>query len=271
MEIEHISVSRAKLFNECPVKYKFQYHLRIPSPYPEPFYFAYGKIVHKIAETFVEERGVRSLNEIKADVLDGRIEIEPGKTAPKLPPDYAARLPEHIRSIQKLTERIGTDGILEHKFKYDLDPPNGKYVTGFIDRLIHLNGSVWILDYKTTKKGPFRETPETIKYDPQLRLYARVAQKDTGVSADKIKCALYYVEGGDLLPVVYSQESLDSIEPYMLGVYNQILDADADRVRGKTGPHCKRCDYREICPFYQSSGGRADVWDGDMSGLVGGD
>jgi ATP-dependent helicase/DNAse subunit B len=50
MNIEHISVSRYQVFVECKQKYKYRYHLAIKPDKPEPFYFTYGKIVHKIAE-----------------------------------------------------------------------------------------------------------------------------------------------------------------------------------------------------------------------------
>jgi putative RecB family exonuclease len=268
MRIEHISVSRASLFKECPYKYKLKYHDKVPYPGPEPFYFVYGKVVHKIAETYVEERGQRSLAEITSDVLNGRIEIEPGKKAPPLPADYARRLPGHIRSIQKLTDRIGTNGILEHNFKYDLDPPHGRLVTGFIDRIIVHNDKIWILDYKTTKKGPFRSTIETIKKDPQLRLYARVVQKEHGVPASHIKCALYYVEGGDLIPAVFSDEDLVDVEAYLLDIYKTIETTEPEEARGRTGQHCTRCEYKDMCPYFGSS--RSDVWDGDLTNIIAG-
>ena len=238
--------------------------MRVPSPGPEPFYFSYGKIIHKIAETYVAERAARSLGEVSADVLRGKIEIEPGKVAPSIPLDYKKRMPGHMRSIQKLTDMVGTDGVLEYKFHYDLDPPNEKFVTGFIDRLIVKGDNVFIIDYKTTKKGTWRETKESILYDPQLRCYARVVQKERGIPAKNIKCALYYLEGGDLLAASYTDDSLLRIEKELLNVYNRIESHDPDHVWGKTGQHCARCDYRVMCPFYSCADSKVDTWDGTM-------
>jgi CRISPR/Cas system-associated exonuclease Cas4 (RecB family) len=267
MNIEHISVSRGKTYKECKYLYKLKYHEKIPIPGEEKFHFTYGKIIHKIAEMYVEEKAGRSLGEISTDVLRGKVEYEEGKKAPALPDDYKKRMPGHLKSLQKITESTGTGGELEYKFRYDLDPPNEKFVTGFIDRLIIKEDPTtgekhcWIIDYKTTKKGKWRETRESIVHDPQLRCYARVVNREFGVPAANIKCALYYLEGGDLLAAKYSQESLINIEKELLALYNEIAAADPERVWGNVGEHCNRCDYKDICPFVR----KVDSWDGDMS------
>lgn len=271
MEIAHISVSRKKTYCECAQKYKFQYHLKVPRPGPEPFYFVYGKIIHKIAETFVELRGTKTLGEVTQDVTRGKIPFDGDKIAPPIPADYKRRMPGHLNSIQKITDRIGFDGEIERKFRYDLEPPNEKFATGFIDRLIIKQGpngkQAFILDYKTTKKGPYRETRESIITEIQMRTYAKVVNKEEGISAENIKCALCYLEGGDLIAGQYTQESLDRAEQELLNVYNSIVRADPDQVRGTTGLHCQRCDYKDMCPFFQAKTGKAAVWDGNMESM----
>lgn len=266
MNIEHISVSRSKSYKQCRYYYKLKYHQKIPNPGEEQFYFTYGKIIHKIAEVYVEEKGKRSLGEVSTDVLRGKIELEPGKIAPALPADYKRRMPEHLRSIQDLTNRIGLDGELEYKFRYDLDPPNNKFVTGFIDRLVIRGDKAFIVDYKTTKRGPYRETKQSIVHDPQLRCYSRVVWKEFGIKPANIHCALCYLEGGDLIAAKYSEESLLRIEKEMLSVYNAILEDDPETVRGSTGQHCTRCEYKNMCPFFQSKGA-SNAWDGSIESI----
>jgi len=263
MNIEHISVSRSKTYEQCAYLYKLKYHDKIPNPGEEQFYFTYGKIVHKIAEQHVSEKGERTIHEISGDVLSGRIEIEEGKKAPSLPLDYKKRMPIHIRAIEKLNSEIGCIGITEHKFKYDLEPPKCKLVTGFIDRIIIKGEKAWIIDYKTTKKGPFRENRQTIKHDPQLRIYSRVVEKEFGIKPDNIKAALYYLEDGLMLSSSYSKESLDKVESELLEVYDSIYSHDPSRAMGSTGNHCKRCDYRDMCPFFKNKS-KLTNWDGDL-------
>jgi CRISPR/Cas system-associated exonuclease Cas4 (RecB family) len=155
---------------------------------------------------------------------------------------------------------------LERKFRFDLDPPNEKFATGFIDRLFIKGDKAFIIDYKTTKRGPFRETTETVKRDLQLRCYSRVVQKEFGIEAGNIFAALYYLEGGDFIGAKYTEQSLINVEAELLNAYNQIAESNPDRVVGKIGPHCKRCEYNVICPFYRSSTPSVN-WNGDMSTL----
>jgi ATP-dependent helicase/DNAse subunit B len=253
MEINHISVSRVGVYQTCPQQYKYKYHLKLESPEPEPFYFVYGKIVHKIAEEYVREKGARTIQEITDAVLGGEILIETYQgddlKAPPLPPTEQKRLPGHLRAIYQFTQNTGFEGELEFPFEYDLDPPNEKMVVGYIDRLIEKNGEYFIIDYKTTKRGRWRKTKTTIKKDLQLRCYSRVVQKTFDVPADKIQAALLYVEGGDLIGAKFSQKSLEQAEEELLTAFNEIENRSPDKVWGKIGRHCDRCDYRSICPF----------------------
>ena len=273
MKINHISVSRKRCFDECAQCYKYRYHLKVPRPGEEPFYFTYGNIVHTVAEHYVKRNGEDSLGDIATEVFRGKLPI--GQTpdgkdqlAPStLPPEYQKKLPKHLRAIQKLTDSIGTDGITEHEFYYDLDPPNGRHIKGFIDRLIIKEDKAWIIDYKTTKKGRWRHNKTTITTDVQLSVYARVVQKEFNIKPENIQTALYYVEGGDLIGATFTDETLQKVEQELLNTYKRIEDADPDKVWGTVGWHCKRCDYQEMCPFYKPITQKAASWDGDMSKL----
>jgi CRISPR/Cas system-associated exonuclease Cas4 (RecB family) len=120
----------------------------------------------------------------------------------------------------------------------------------FVDRLIEKNGKYWIIDYKTTKRGKWRKNATTIKDDLQLRAYARVVQETFNVDAKDISAALYYLEGANLMAARFSNESLLAAQKDLLKAYNQIVAMSPDDAWGRTGEHCRRCDYRKICPFY---------------------
>lgn len=252
MKINHISISREGTWKECKKKYHFRYHLEIIPP-EEPIYFLYGKIVHKIIEHYSRNSG--DINEITQSVLNGDIllEEESGKkVTSNLPYDYRKKLPVHLTNFMKLSKVIGLEGEIEWKFDHDLDPPNNRILTGVIDRLIRKQDSCLIIDYKTTKPGPFRKTKSTIGGDLQLQCYARIAQKTFGYKADQITCALYFLDGPEFLPTKFSQETIDGVEKRMLEVYKDIQIADPDTVKGTVGNHCYRCDYKKICPFVKS-------------------
>lgn len=247
---EHMSVSRKQCWQECQAKYKFRYHLKLKVDEPVQPYFVYGKLVHKIAEVYVQEQGKKPIDEIATDCLYGRIEVEKGEAPPVLDKSYKKKLPEHIRHIKEFTDRIGYDGHLEWAFKYDLNAPHNHNLVGFIDRLIIRGDKFFIIDYKTTKKGFWRKNENTIRKDLQLRCYARVVQREFGAKAENIKAALYYLEGGNLIATKFNEESLITAEQELHDAYKEIISTNPDDVYGRVNDQCKRCDYRKVCPFY---------------------
>lgn len=254
MLIEHISVSRKGCIDQCEAQYKYRYHDKKPRDkgIDEPFYFVYGNIIHTIAEEYVKQKGKASLNKIAEAVIHGKIEFRPGEKAPKLPADYKKRFPEHLRSLEYLNSKVGSDGITEYEFRYDLDPPNERFTKGFIDRIIQKGNKFFILDYKTTKKGRFRKNKSTIVQDLQLRMYANVVKRDFGAKAENITAALFYLEGGDLFAAKFTDKSLQDAEKTLLEAYKRIENIDPLKIVPNVGKHCERCDYRFSCPFVKS-------------------
>lgn len=252
-----MSVSRDQVWKLCDQQYKYKYHLKTDSLEPEPFYFIYGKIFHRIAEDYVLARGEKTLPEIAKAVLAGEIAIEEQNGqpifAPPLLPDYRARLSEHLGSLRRLTEKLGFDGYTEYDFEYDLDPPNKRNLVGFIDRLFQKGDNWYIIDYKTTKRGPYRKNEKTVLTDLQLRCYAKVVQRDFNVPAENIKTALYYVEGANLIGAQFTQASLDAAEQELRKSYLEIEAKHENEVFGNVGEHCQRCNWRKICPFYRAT------------------
>jgi|SaaInlV_165m_DNA_1040744.scaffolds.fasta_scaffold34204_2 CRISPR/Cas system-associated exonuclease Cas4 (RecB family) len=277
MIINHISVSRKKCYDTCAQQYKFRYHLKVPRPGEEPFYFTYGSVVHRIAEVYVQRNGEDNIGDIASDLLRGKIvyEVHDGKEImcpiSEMPEDYAKKFPKHLKAIKNLTDKIGTDGVTEHPFYYDLDAPNEKFAKGFLDRLIikgeGADRKAFIIDYKTTKKGKWRVNKDTVKTDLQLRMYSRVVQREFDIKAENIKAALFYLEGENLIACQYSEQSLEDVEKDLHDSHIMIGEADADQVWGKVGWHCKFCDYRNMCPFYTPTSKAQDAFDGDMSKL----
>jgi CRISPR/Cas system-associated exonuclease Cas4 (RecB family) len=217
---------------------------------PQAPYFTYGKTVHKVAEEYVRAAGLKTIAEVAKEVLAGDILLEANTPAPPLEGDYIKKFPEHLRHIENLTKKIGFDGHLEYQFKYDLDPPNNRMATGFIDRLIIRGDKYYILDYKTTKKGFWQKNSNTIKKDLQLRVYGKVVQREFGAKAENIKAALLYLEGNSLVSVQFNDEMLETAEQDMLDAYKQIEEMPHEDAYGRVGDQCRRCDYKDICPFY---------------------
>lgn len=250
MKIEHISISRETLYSECPAKYKFKYHLGIIPDGPTPFYFTFGKLVHRIIEEHTKSRGEKSISRIKSEILSGQIEFEKGSKAPPLDNDSHTRLALHLRNYTRLADKIGYDGEVEWFFSHDLEPPNKKNVVGVIDRLIIKDGKAFIIDYKTTKPSRWRKDHTNITKDLQLACYCYIVNKTFGIEPKNIKSSLYYLEDAKLVPVTFSEKTLSSIPAKLLEVYDTIKSSDPDKIKGNVGDHCRRCEYRKMCPFW---------------------
>ena len=251
MKIDHISISREGVWKTCKQQYKYKYHEQVPSGQPTPFYFTFGKIVHRAIEEYTKARGLRDIKEITDGIMNGTIHLEPGHAAPPLTPEYQQKLNKHISHFLGLSKKIGLEGEVEWPFYFDLDPPNKRTIKGFIDRIITNQHGMFLIDYKTTKPSPWRKDHRTITKDLQLQCYCWVAWQHFKVDPTKIKAALYYLEDDKLVPVTFCEQTLLTVPQRLLDVYLQIERANPDQVHGTVGDHCRRCDWRAQCPFYR--------------------
>jgi len=254
MKISHLSVSRKQCWDLCEQQYKYRYHLNVVSNKPQQIYFTYGQIIHKGAELYVESKGSNTLEHYIKNIIEGNIAIQrdsDNKSKISLPIAYQRKIGDHVRAIKNITEYSGFDGDLEFEFKLDLDPPNNITAYGFIDRLIKKNDKIFIIDYKTTKKGPYRKNKFTIKSDLQMQTYALVVKELFNIKAENIVLALFYLDGCELISVSFSEETLQNCKKTLIETYKKIINKDPDEVHGNVGEHCRRCDYNDICPFFK--------------------
>lgn len=249
MNIEHISVSRAGSYENCNEYYKYKYHLKIPNPGPEFEHFIYGKFIHKIIEEYTKNRGKKEVKEIIKEIQEEGLE---GKKL-NLSSMYKKRIQPDVLNFLKLSKKIGYEGEVEKNFSIDLDEPNKKLVVGFIDRLINLGDRIVIIDYKTTKQGPWRKTPETVIDDLQLQCYCWVAMREFNLPAEKISAGLYYLLDGQMVAAKFSTKTLEELPKKLLKIYNEISESDPSNTIGNVSSNCNRCEYRDMCPFFATA------------------
>jgi CRISPR/Cas system-associated exonuclease Cas4 (RecB family) len=252
MDINHLSVSRGQCFEECQQKYKYRYHLRVIPDKPEQIHFTYGKLLHKAAELYVQNEGKTDIVELGKDLLYGKISFSESFKLRNLNDSYRSKFWEHIKIVKAFTNKVGFEGEIEHEITYDVDPPNNKILTGFIDRLFFKDGKAFILDYKTNKKSSFRKDRSSIKTDLQLSTYALYVSEKYNIDPENITAALIYVDGGNIVSTNFTKEGLENTKKYLKDLYYKIENSDETKVAGKVGRHCGFCDYNNICPFYKA-------------------
>jgi ATP-dependent exoDNAse (exonuclease V) beta subunit len=253
MNINHISVSRLQLYQQCEQRYKYRYHLKLIPEGEVPFHLTYGKIIHKVAEIYTKNQGKQPIQEIVNQIISGQILLEANHSVPVLNEEYKLKLPEHLRHLNGFIDRTGYDGYLEYEFNIDLEPPYGIMLKGFIDRLIIKKDNYFILDYKTTKNSKWRKNSNNIHDDFQLNCYAMVIQKIFGAKAENIHAALYYVDGNELASTRFKKDSLINVEKTLIQSFKQIKNKNPDQTIGTIDYWCNYCEYQKICPFFRNN------------------
>ena len=254
MIINHLSVSRSQCFELCQTQYKYKYHLKVIPDKPEQIYFVYGKLIHKAAEIYVKQKAQEPIFEIGKKLLSREIEFEDSSKLDTLTTEYKNKFWNHLKVVEKFTERVGFDGDIEYKIEYDLYPPDKKILLGFIDRLIIKNDRAIIIDYKTSKDNAWRKNSQTIKADLQLNAYAMVVNEQFGIAPENIQAALIYLEGGKTVSTNFKINNLIAVKDKLKNLFLQIEQIDEKKATANVGFHCRRCDFSNICPYNRSNG-----------------
>ncbi|MEK7162052.1 MAG: PD-(D/E)XK nuclease family protein, partial [Patescibacteria group bacterium] len=188
---DKFSFSAIKAFQNCPLQYKYQYYLKIPSP--GSAYFSFGQSIHKAFELYLKEYRSR-LNQIQQDLFAKKnAAVELGSYA-MLAELYEKNLVDewYKNKKQKADYRKKGLELLKNFYGYSMNnPPKPKYLeqsfylplgdykfTGKIDRADELpGGGIAILDYKTGEKIPSKNAKGDLD---QLYIYQWAAKEYLG-------------------------------------------------------------------------------------------
>ncbi len=256
----HFSFSQLAAFQKCPLQYKFNYILRIPTKGKPNFSF--GKTMHNTLHRFVnlnaqifqsdqknlfeefdEERGKVKLsfkdllNIYNEEWIDAWFDDEKHKE-------------EYRKKGKKVLKKFYNDFIgkdfcvmfmqnepaLERNFNINL---RGNKFIGAIDRIDEIEGGAEIIDYKTGTAKKSLGTDERF----QLEIYNLVAVKSFDIRPKKL--TFYYLEEGLHTSFEPKGKSLEKTEEKMLSIIERIKRS---KFRPTAGWHCKFCDYKDICP-----------------------
>ncbi len=181
------SYSALRAFETCPLQYKYQYYLKMPSPGSAALSF--GQTIHRVLERYLKEfRGAGA--GAQADLFAA------APAAPVLPPkERLAELYDECwidewykTKIQKAEYRARGQSVLEHFYRRsEARTPTPKYLeqpfklplgpyqfTGRIDRMDETHGGLYIFDYKTGEKVPEKSDKPDLD---QLYIYQWAAEE----------------------------------------------------------------------------------------------
>ena len=243
--LSNFSYSQLQSYQLCPLQYKYQYLLRVPTTPSAALSF--GNTIHKTLQKFYQEFlqnkniGAKEIleiyqqNWIPLGYVSSSHEIRMKKEGETILKTYLEKF--HKKSVVTID--------LEKLFKIKLT--NDIYLTGKIDRVDRLaNNQIEIIDYKTGKKPEGKK----LKKDWQLTIYA-LAATDKGLykkKLDQVKLTFYYLQAMEKVSLTKTSEDLKSAKADIEKVIAQIR---TNGFNPKVGRWCDFCPYKIICEAWQ--------------------
>lgn len=238
-----ISYSALNAYQNCPLKYKFQYIEKIKTPKSKEAVF--GTLIHSTLN-FIHTPGILSPSMEQA--LDHFSKNWNGDV-------FESELEERAAFSQgvEIIRRYYNDNDIARVNIVALESPfqiklGEHVVSGIIDRIDRTEDGYEIIDYKTAKKMP---SQEKVDNDVQLTIYLQAflnRYPEERKNLDKLKVSLYFVKHGAKLTSTRTQEDLENIEKTFMEVIEKIGQSD---FAPNINPLCDWCDFQHLCPMWR--------------------
>ncbi len=255
---EKFSYSQLKDFETCPLKYKYQYYLKLPVPGSQ--YLSFGNTMHKVFEDYLKQ--FQEASNFSQPDLFGK-----SKTVPTLPKfEILERIYEQSwidewytsKKERELYRKQGKDMLQQFYNECITNLPKPKFIeqsfilflekfrlVGRIDRADQSREGIIIYDYKTGK-APSRTEKRDID---QLYIYQWAAQEYLNEKVVGLKY-WYLKEKQDyfLEEELATQEELEKLKNELLSIMHRIVDTiKFDRFK-EAHKHSKdhKCDFEYL-------------------------
>ncbi len=233
---KNLSYSKLRTFEDCPLKYKFSYLYKIPTPSVAAANF--GTSVHEALNKFYE-----SLQNGAEPSLDYLKELYEKHWIPRGYDSRAhhnARKKQGIEILENYYKSHDNNWVIPEMLEKAFNLKIGNYVfNGRIDRIDKLeDGTYEVIDYKT---GKLKKNQKLDK-DLQLSLYALACRDVYGIEASKL--SLYFLEDNEKHTTTRGPEELEKAKAKICEKTDALMKSD---FKATPGFPCKFCEYRLIC------------------------
>jgi len=269
---EKFSYSQLNTFDTCPLRYKFQYILKIP--FAGKASFSFGQSIHGTLQGFYERlRELNSRHQVSlfdAPPAPSTMGKSDEPQTIKVPPleelialyeerwigDWYNDAAEKKRYFEKgkkilkdFYESQANVWTIPTALEKWFDIRVGKYkLHGRIDRIdTNSDGALHIIDYKT---GTAKETLTTDDKE-QLLIYQLAINEDINLRhlGKPAKLTYMYLDEGRELSFIGDTEDLQKAKDKVAGQIEQIRASDFPPKPSQFS--CRHCDFVKICPFRQ--------------------
>ena len=234
-----LSPSKIQTYEDCPLKFKFQHVLRVPTP--SKTYFGMGTAIHSVAEnmTKLEKDGKKASEKLALEILDKQWDTSSYRNQRTKEKQDVVKSKEMVKTYLEWAEKNPNTPIeVEAYFKIIL---NDVTISGKIDRVeMTPDGEYEVIDFKT---GYAYKTKNTIKDDVQMNIYALGTEKLYGKLPKKT--SLFYIKFDKIVSHFIKEDKLnefkEELEKMIDAIFNEEFDAIPEYRK------CSRCDYANIC------------------------
>ena len=245
LDLKRLSYSQIDAFQTCPLKYKFGYLYKLPSPPSAATTF--GSSVHNTLNEFYLhlKKDPGKFNRDAKTSLQLLQEIYEKKWLP-----YGYDSPAHEKTrktkgwemLKKFHQTNSKPkwiipAYLERNFSLKIGP--ALTIAGRIDRIDKLEGGTYeVIDYKTGKL----KDEKAVAKDLQLSIYALACQKIFKLPVSQL--SFYFLEDNQKISTERTPETLKQTEKDLLACQKEIAES---RFPAAPGFMCNFCPYRLVC------------------------
>lgn len=234
-----LSPSKIQTYENCPLQFKFQHVLRVPTP--SKTYFGMGTAIHAVAEnlTKLQKTGTKPTEDLGLEILEKQWDTSSYRNQRTKEKQDKDKSKEMVKTYLEWSEKNPNTPVdVEAKFKIKL---NDATISGKIDRVeMTPDGEYEVIDFKT---GYAYKTKNTIKDDVQMNVYALGTKKLYGKLPKK--ASLFYIKFNKIVTHFIEEDKLEEFKETLSNkidaIFNEEFDADPEYRK------CSRCDYASIC------------------------
>lgn len=243
----HFSASALKKYQDCPLCYKFQYVLQVPS-LPKTF-FSMGTAVHAVIEHLSNQQldGIQPTKERALALLDSNWSSDAYTS--KTHEDEDRLKAEAMLDTYLAWQARNPNTIIGNEKKFQF-PINERQLKGSIDRVEQTpDGGYVVIDFKTGSK-PSSLTKNTIKEEIQMNLYCLGVRELYGKLPTR--ASLYYVKDDKMVDYFPTEETIAAFTDTAKSIITAVCNEQFPPTPGFQ--NCKYCDYADLCEGKENEG-----------------
>jgi DNA helicase-2/ATP-dependent DNA helicase PcrA len=249
--VDYLSYSQISTFQICPLHYKLQYILKIPTP-PKAA-LSFGSSIHNVLrDLYVSAKGGEKVTETWVKkLLKENWEDEGYESKGHEKESYKRGEAILLGYFKKEFDKKNLPLVVEKMFKVPLRKGKGGtredflMIGGRMDRVDEKNGKIEIVDYKTGENVP---SQRTVDNDLQLSLYALAATSIKEAPFDKkpeeVGLTLYYMDDQKKITTTRTSEDLKKAKEKIFKIRKEIEESD---FRCSGHMFCDNCEYSLMC------------------------